>query len=239
MDFTNPTVTGHSTSTFSVVAPHSAHRVAPQQMREERRSRTASARRGPASIRPSPAAPYVDARFVDALSAPVVPPLDFSQLRNNGDFFPVAKVFQRHHRPSSEATTTAEKAAGQEVDLHDGDLEVVLPGRGRPGLSQDNDRHRHMVQAASSPVTLLLDDSPLAFVDSIGLQRGITKEIATSLQQPGLSQPKPPDIPLPGLRTVVAAGRGPTSSERESLSARLARLTGVGNSGRVVPLELV
>lgn len=230
-----PTATGHSIITFPVISPHSAHRFAFQQARnDEHRARTAFARRGPTSSRPSPAAPYVDARFVNASPAPpVVPPLDFSQLRNNGGFFPIAKLFQEHHRPSSEATATAALAASQNIYLHHGDLEVALPAGGSSDLSQGTDSRRTV------HAELLQDNSALAFEEPIGLQRGVTKTIAASLQQPGLSRPRPPDVPVPGLGILGATGRGPTSSERESLSARLARLAGGGNSGRVVPLELV
>ncbi|CAM9666372.1 unnamed protein product, partial [Laminaria digitata] len=180
--------------------------------REERRVRTASARRGPASSRPFPGAPYVDTRFVHAPSPVVVPQLDFTRLNNNAADFPVAPYHKGEPRPRKAAA-----AAGR-----------IRRRMRRENWSPNSKRVTAQAAAPSGPTDITAGGQQL-------LPEHRRTIIAASLQEPGLTHPKPPDVPV----TRAATAPKGAGSERESLSARLARLATIGDTARVVPLDLV
>lgn len=193
--------------------------------------RTASARRGPASSRPFPGAPYVDTRFVHAPSPVVVPQLDFTRLNNNAADFPVAPYHEGEPRPRKAAA-----AAGRirrvddshDARLHGGNSPRSIERMRRENWSPNSKRVTAQAAAPSGPNDITAGGQQL-------LPEHRRTFIAASLQEPGLTHPKPPDVPV---TRAVTAPKG-AGSERESLSARLARLATIGDAARVVPLDLV
>lgn len=200
--------------------------------REERRARTASACRGPASSRPFPGAPYVDTRFVYAPTPVIVPQLDFTRLNTNAaGNFTVAPYYEGEPRPRKASVAAGRSRRVNDshgARLHGGSSRRRIEPAGWEKRSPDN--KRATAQAAA----------PFGSTDISAGGQQLPKQRKTvmtaSIQEPGLTHPKPPDVPVPITAKQAREGNGP---ESESLSARLARLAAVGDATKVVPLELV
>lgn len=169
---------------------------------------TASARRGPSSSHPCPGAPYVDTRFVQAPSQPLVPQLDFTRLHSGAGTVPA--------RPDMK-----EESRRQETLSNNGQQQLERWQRVK-GFYHRND--------GPTP--------DAAFSRSgTGDQGSLVRrtEVSTAwFQEPGLSHPKPPGVPAP---TVKTAG-GEEESGEDKVSDRLRNLAAGSNFGRVVPMDL-
>lgn len=188
---------------------------------------TASARRGPAYSRPSTDAPFVDTRFVSVPTPAIVPPLDFTRLHD-------AAGNSRHLQPLSRPQTTAAPIGGGE--LHDKDplLRDGHPGERNPmRMHRPNPPRQNLDKSVAPAATNIVGDDIAS--DGQPLPKHTSPASEPYFQEPGLTHPKPPDIPVPRATTKTQG----MELTRESLSARLARLSAGRNSGRVVPIELV
>lgn len=157
-------------------------------MNGEQRARTASARRGPAFSRPPQGAPYVDTRFVYAPSPSIAPQLDFNSLNKNDATFPVAPYFE--NRSLIHAIPSA--VSGNQIAEH-------LPPGGhikRYNKRQSEQGFRRKNDAPAFPAALDLD-AALSKHELLNIQDG---DITVSFQEPGLTHPKPPEVPIPRMK---------------------------------------
>lgn len=180
---------------------------------------TASARRGPAYSRPSKDAPFVDTRFVH------VPPLDFTRLIDVGN----SQHLQALPRPQMTAATAGSGAPQAKNPLiRDAEPEETNPMQ----MYRHQPRQNPDRSVAPATMNIVSDD-----ITSDGQELPKYRNPASKMyfQDPGLTHPKPPDIPAPREKREMQG----VGLRRESLSARLARLSAGGSSGRVVPIELV
>lgn len=184
---------------------------------------TASARRGSAHSRPSTGAPFVDARFVHVQTPAIVPPLDLTRLNDAGNF--------QHLQELPRSQTTAATTGGGA--LHDRNP-LLRGGQPEERNPMQMYRPRQNLKRSVDPAATSIISDDIA-LDDQELPKHRSAASKTCFQEPGLTHPKPPDIPVPRAKREMQG----MELRRESLSARLARLSAGGNSGRVVPMELV
>lgn len=196
--------------------------------KDEQRARTASARRGVASRSPPSGALYLDTRFVHATATPpIVPLLDLTNLTHGSGTLPVAQHYAESQQPRLSASAGVLKNTNSGTNNRTRFMGGLQPpprriryANGPPSLNAV--RSNAAGHAVESPQLTNHESMPIL--------------AGASFQAPGLSHPRPPDVPRP---TIDKDKGSVVGSGRDSLSARLARLAAGGSSGRVVPLKLV
>lgn len=188
---------------------------------------TASARRGPAYSRPSTDAPFVDTRFVHVPTPAIVPPLDFTRLNDVG----TSQHLQALPPPQMTAATTG----GGTPHARNPILRDAQPEETNPMQTYRHQPRQNPDRSIALATKNIVSDGITYDGQELPNHRSPASKIL--FQEPGLSHPKPPDIPAPREKREMQG----VGLRRESLSARLARLSAGGSSGmgRVVPMELV
>lgn len=194
----------------------------------EQRARTASARRGFTSSGPPSGAPYLDTRFVHSTTPPIVPPLDFTNLTNGSGTLPIAQHYYVEGK-QPRFPTPADAGKNQNSGTNNRTWFVDRLQAPSRGFHYANGPPP-LIETSSRAAGHALEGPQLADHDNVPILE------RASFQAPGLSHPRPPDVPLP---TITKDKGSMVGSGRESLSARLARLSASGSSSRVVPLKLV